>query len=70
MAKGGGGKVVTNLLRISGILYATVGGWHLIRYFTKDQLDVVRFHLTYFGSLLLGLAMLLLSFACFRSTGK
>ena len=69
MAKGGG-RAVTNLLRLSGILYAVFGAYHVLRYFARDQYDLIRFHLTYFGSLIVGIMLLVLSLACFKSAGK
>ena len=58
MAKGGGGAS-TGVLRVSGILFTAIGGYHVLRYLTKDELRL--FQLTYFGSLVAGIALLLLA---------
>ena len=69
MAKGGG-KSQANLLRVSGIIFAISGMYHLVRYFTKDELQVARIQLTYFGSFLVGLALLALAVLCFMNSKK
>lgn len=64
MAKGGGGKVTVNLLRVSGMVFAGIGAFHVLRYF-----GIVRdFDFTLTGSLIVGGLLLLLSFACFNAS--
>ena len=70
MAKASGGKSATNLLRISGILFGTGGSLHLLRYLTKDEFVLAKFHLTYLGSLIIGLILVALSLACFYNSKK
>jgi len=67
MAKGGG-KSSTNLLRLSGILYGIIGFFHVSRYFTHWEFRVGGLELTALGSLIIGVLLLLLSFACFKSS--
>ncbi len=64
MAKGGGTKGTTNLLRLSGMIFAVVGVFHVLRYFGI----VSTFPFTLLGSLIVGCLLLLLSFACFQAT--
>ena len=70
MVKGGGGKSTTNLLRLSGLIFAVVGTLHVLRYFLKVELKIGGFELTYLGSLIIGGLLLLLSAACFMNAKK
>ena len=65
MAKSGG--KTTNLLRISGLLFLFIGGYHVLRYFGADLKFVV---LTRLGSLIYGALVLGLSAACFLDSRK
>jgi len=67
MAKGGG-KSATNLLRLSGIIFAIMGSLHIARYFGRWLLRIGTFELTYLGSLIIGSLLVVLSIACFRSS--
>ena len=66
MAKGG--KSSTNLLRLSGILFGIAGSFHVVRYFRHWEFRVGGFELTFLGSLVIGVFLLFLSVACFRSS--
>ncbi len=68
MAKGGGGRAATNLLRISGLLFGIGGSFHVLRYFTRFEFRVGGFELTYLGSLVIGSLLLFLSAACFLNS--
>ena len=70
MAKGKGGSATTNLLRLSGMIFAVVGSFHVSRYFTKWDFKVGSFELTPLGSLIIGTLVLLLSIACFVNAKK
>ncbi len=70
MAKSGGGKSSNNLLRLSGIIFGIAGVFHALRYLTKGELNVVKFELTYLGSLFAGILLLLLSWACFQTSKR
>lgn len=63
MAKGGG-KVTTNLLRVSGIIFLLQGAMHFVRSATGEMPRL--FVLTTTGSLLYALCLLALAFACFK----
>ena len=64
MAKSGGGKISTNLLRISGIFFAVQGIAHFIRSATGEMPRL--FVLTTTGSLIYAVCLLILAFACFK----
>ena len=64
MAKGSR-KNSKNLLRLSGIFFTLAGGFHVTRYFTKWEFRVGNFELTPLGSLIIGIVLLMLAFACF-----
>ncbi len=68
MAKSGGSS--TNLLRLSGIIFAVVGSFHIARYFTKWELKIGSFELTPLGSLIIGVLILFLCVACFTNAKK
>ena len=57
-----------NLLRLSGIFFTIAGGFHVTRYFTKWEFRVGNFEVTPLGSLIVGVILLLLAFACFRDS--
>ena len=59
-----------NLLRLSGMIFAVVGSFHVGRYFTKWEFKVGGFELTLLGSLILGALALFLSFSCFMDAKK
>lgn len=65
-----GGSATTSLLRLSGMIFAVVGFFHVIRYFTKWELKIGGFELTPLGSLIIGVLILLLSVACFTNAKK
>ncbi len=67
MAKGGG-KNGGNLLRLSGLLFAIGGSFHVLRYFKGWEFKVGGFELTLIGSLIVGSLLLLLSAACFANS--
>ncbi len=69
MAKGGS-TATNNLLRLSGLIFACVGSFHVLRYFFKWQFRVGGFELTYLGSLIVGIFLLSLSAACFMNSRK
>ncbi|MBI3251850.1 MAG: hypothetical protein HYZ52_00825 [Candidatus Omnitrophica bacterium] len=69
MAKSGG-RTTTNLLRLSGMIYAAVGSFHVLRYFKGWEFRIGSFELTPLGSLLLGVFILSLSFACFSQSRR
>ncbi|HTL70561.1 MAG TPA: hypothetical protein VL404_04635 [Candidatus Eisenbacteria bacterium] len=55
-----GGKNSTNLLRLSGMIFTVMGAFHVLRYF-----EIVRsFDFTYFGSLLVGIFLLVIALLC------
>ncbi len=59
MAKGGG-KQTSNLLNLSGMIFAVIGAFHILRYF-----DIVRsFDFTRLGSLLIGCFLICLAVLC------
>jgi hypothetical protein len=62
-----GGKNTANLLRVSGILFLFIGGYHVLRYAGVDLRFAV---LTKLGSLIYGALVLLLSASCFLSSRK
>lgn len=68
MAKGSG--ATTNLLRLSGIIFGIGGSLHLLRYLTKDEFVLAKFHLTYLGSLFIGLLLVALSLSCFYNAKR
>ncbi|MEI8345550.1 MAG: hypothetical protein WCG06_05705 [Candidatus Omnitrophota bacterium] len=55
----------SNLLRVSGIIFALEGLFHVMRYYRQWDFKIAQFELTYFGSLLIGILLLVLSGACF-----
>ena len=57
-----------NLLRLSGIFFTIAGGFHITRYFTKWEFMVGKFEVTPLGSLIVGIVMLMLAFACFKDS--
>lgn len=57
-----------NLLRLSGILFTIAGGFHITRYFTKWEFMVGKLEVTPLGSLIVGIVMLMLAFACFKDS--
>ncbi len=57
-----------NLLRLSGIFFTIAGGFHVTRYFTKWEFIVGKLEVTPLGSLIVGVILLLLAFACFRDS--
>ena len=57
-----------NLLRLSGIFFAIAGGFHVTRYFTKWEFMVGKIEVTPLGSLIIGIVMGLLAFACFKDS--
>lgn len=59
-----------NLLRLSGMIFAVVGSFHVARYFTKWEFKVGGFELTPMGSLIIGSLVLLLSISCFANAKK
>lgn len=67
MAKGGK-QSSKNLLRLSGIFFTFAGGFHVTRYFTKWEFRVANFELTPLGSLIIGVIILMLAFACFKDS--
>ncbi len=66
MAKGQ--KATQNLLRVAGILFSIAGVFHVLRYFYRWTFRVEIFELTYLGSLILGLFLILLAAACFKES--
>ena len=69
MAKGVS-TATSNLLRLSGLIFACVGSFHTLRYFFKWEFRVAGFELTYLGSLIVGCMLLSLSAACFMNSRK
>jgi hypothetical protein len=65
MAKSAG--KTANLLRVSGLLFLFIGGYHVLRYFGVDMRFVV---LTRLGSLIYGTLILMLAAACFLGSRK
>ncbi len=57
-----------NLLRLSGIFFTIAGGFHVTRYFTKWEFMVGKLEVTPLGSLIIGIVMLMLAFACFKDS--
>ena len=64
---GKSGTAISNLLRVSGLLFLFIGSYHVLRYFGVDLKFVV---LTKLGSLIYGALVLLLSAACFVNSKK
>ncbi|MBI2095466.1 MAG: hypothetical protein HYT89_04815 [Candidatus Omnitrophica bacterium] len=69
MAKGNS-KNVANLLRLSGLIFAAGGSFHVLRYFLGWEFKVAAFELTLRGSLLIGVLAWALSAACFWNSRK
>ena len=69
MAKSGG-KGTVFVLRLSGLVFAAAGSFHVLRYFRHYEFRVAGFELTYLGSLVIGLLALSLSAACFAHARK
>lgn len=69
-SKSGGGRNVTNLLRLSGLIYLVAGSFHVARYFREFEFRVAGVEVTYLGSLFLGIFLLCLSAACFMNSRK
>lgn len=65
MAKGGG-KAVTNLLRISGLLFSLQGAMHLLRW--ANGWEPRLFVLTSTGSLVYAVCLIVLAIACFKAS--
>lgn len=65
MAKKSSGKQTKNLLRVSGILFAFTGIYHILRY---QGFEMRVFQWTRLGSLLYGAVILALAIACFLSS--
>ena len=57
-----------NLLRLSGIFFTIAGGFHVTRYFTKWEFMVGKLEVTPLGSLIVGIVMWMLAFACFKDS--
>ena len=57
-----------NLLRLSGIFFTIAGGFHITRYFTKWEFMVGKIEVTPLGSLIVGIVMGMLAFACFKDS--
>ena len=57
-----------NLLRLSCIFFTIAGGFHIMRYFTKWEFIVGKLEVTPLGSLIVGVVMLMLAFACFKDS--
>ncbi len=57
-----------NLLRLSGIFFTIAGGFHVTRYFTKWEFMVGKLEVTPLGSLVIGIVILMLAFACFKDS--
>lgn len=70
MAKSGSNRTITNLLRVSGLLFAFIGLFHVLRYFFQLELRVAGFEVTYLGSLIVGIFLIWLSIACFTNSRK
>ncbi len=57
-----------NLLRLSGIFFTIAGVFHVTRYFTKWEFMVGKLEVTPLGSLVVGIVMSMLAFACFKDS--
>ena len=66
----GSAKSATNLLRLSGLIFAMTGSLHVLRYFWKWSLQIGEFRFTPLGSLLVGALLLILAAACFTNSRK
>ncbi len=63
-------KSATNLLRLSGLIFALGGSFHVLRYFLKWEFKVGALELTLQGSLLIGILAWVLSAACFLNSRR
>ena len=61
-------RATQNLLRLSGLIFAVAGGFHVVRYFTEWEFSVGGFELTFLGSLIIGGFLFFLSAACFLNS--
>ena len=65
MAKGSGKN--SNVLRISGIIFGFIGLYHVLR---SQGIELRFIELTRMGSLIYGIAILVLSALCFMNSRK